>query len=210
MLEIVSAMGGPGFWTFQILSAGVILSVTEKPKQPQIMPRSFVTMRWEPFEAWSAFRDATKRADAVAAKPGFCLTAKYGYSMLLQLLFFLLDWSKMTHMLWNLVTLRNEYGMVSTKITKRRLLQTWNSWVALQLVLIFSLFFHASLNKQRVNMFHGIAFSLCVDKRFKHGVTKVVIMTVSWSINTLAVAKLVPLRPGLERCDEQDEHLGCE
>lgn len=33
----------------------------------------------------------------------------------------------------------------------------------------------------------------------------VVIMTVSWSINTLAVAKLVPLRPGLERCDEQDE-----
>mmetsp|Transcript_16249 Transcript_16249/g.38379 ORF Transcript_16249/g.38379 Transcript_16249/m.38379 type:complete len:848 (-) Transcript_16249:52-2595(-) len=33
----------------------------------------------------------------------------------------------------------------------------------------------------------------------------VVIMTVSWSINTLAVAKLVPLRPGLQRCDEQDE-----
>ena len=33
-------------------------------------------------------------------------------------------------------------------------------------------------------------------------------MTVSWSINTLAVAKLVPLRPGLERCDEQDEKLG--
>ncbi|CAK9061673.1 unnamed protein product [Durusdinium trenchii] len=33
----------------------------------------------------------------------------------------------------------------------------------------------------------------------------VVIMTVSWSINTLAVAKLVPLRPGLERCDEQEE-----
>ena len=47
-----------------------------------------------------------------------------------------------------------------------------------------------------------------VDKRFSLGVTKVVIMTVSWSINTLAVAKLVPLRPGLERCDEQDEHLG--
>ncbi|CAE6959270.1 unnamed protein product, partial [Symbiodinium sp. KB8] len=33
----------------------------------------------------------------------------------------------------------------------------------------------------------------------------VVIMTVSWSINTLAVAKLVPLRPGLQRCDEQEE-----
>ncbi|CAJ1334258.1 unnamed protein product, partial [Effrenium voratum] len=32
-----------------------------------------------------------------------------------------------------------------------------------------------------------------------------VIMTVSWSINTLAVAKLVPLRPGIRRCDEQDE-----
>ena len=38
--------------------------------------------------------------------------------------------------------------------------------------------------------------------------SEVVIMTVSWSINTLAVAKLVPLRPGLERCDEQDEILG--
>ena len=33
-------------------------------------------------------------------------------------------------------------------------------------------------------------------------------MTVSWSINTLAVAKLVPLRPGLQRCDEQEEHPG--
>eukprot|EP00931_Biecheleriopsis_adriatica_P062596 TRINITY_DN37761_c0_g1_i1.p1 TRINITY_DN37761_c0_g1~~TRINITY_DN37761_c0_g1_i1.p1 ORF type:complete len:872 (+),score=175.65 TRINITY_DN37761_c0_g1_i1:152-2767(+) len=33
----------------------------------------------------------------------------------------------------------------------------------------------------------------------------VAIMTVSWSINTLAVAKLVPLRPGLQRCEEQDE-----
>mmetsp|Transcript_15756 Transcript_15756/g.47279 ORF Transcript_15756/g.47279 Transcript_15756/m.47279 type:complete len:622 (+) Transcript_15756:113-1978(+) len=30
-------------------------------------------------------------------------------------------------------------------------------------------------------------------------------MTVSWSINTLAVAKLVPLKPGLRHCDEQTE-----
>lgn len=41
-------------------------------------------------------------------------------------------------------------------------------------------------------------------------VFKVVIMTVSWSINTLAVAKLVPLRPGLERCDEQEETPGSQ
>ena len=46
-----------------------------------------------------------------------------------------------------------------------------------------------------------------LDQRALSG-AKVVIMTVSLSINTLAVAKLVPLRPGLERCDEQDEKLG--
>lgn len=40
--------------------------------------------------------------------------------------------------------------------------------------------------------------------------SELVIMTVSWSINTLAVAKLVPLRPGIRRCDEQDERLGVD
>ncbi|CAE8666744.1 unnamed protein product, partial [Polarella glacialis] len=35
--------------------------------------------------------------------------------------------------------------------------------------------------------------------------TFVTIMTVSWSINALAVAKMVPPRPGLKRCEEQEE-----
>lgn len=42
-----------------------------------------------------------------------------------------------------------------------------------------------------------------VDLEF--AATFVTIMAVSWSINTLAIAKLVPLRPGIRRCDEQAE-----
>lgn len=43
--------------------------------------------------------------------------------------------------------------------------------------------------------------SVDVDKL----VAFVAIMTVSWSINTLAIKKLVPLRRGLHRCDDQAE-----
>ncbi|CAE8612779.1 unnamed protein product [Polarella glacialis] len=48
--------------------------------------------------------------------------------------------------------------------------------------------------------------TMAIDAEFT--ATFVTIMTVAWSINTLAVAKLVPLRPGLKRCEEQDQ--GCQ